>query len=433
MTKSRLFTIFVIVFIDLMGFGLILPLLPFYAESFGASPFVQGILVASYAFGQLIGAPILGRLSDRYGRRPILLLSIFGTFLSLLLLGFANTLIVLFISRILDGITGGNISVAQAYITDVTDEENRAKGLGMIGAAFGFGFILGPAIGGLLSAIGTSTIAPMVAESGNAFLQNINWTYALPAFAAATVSFLNVLQVYFTLPESLTAERRVEIQAKNNVNVPHRRVFSFSLLRDTLSREFVGSLLTVLFFYGIAFTMFQTVFPIYANQQLGLSEAQTGFVLAYVGILVALVQGLAIGRITARFPEDRLLFYSCILMAISLLGWALTPNVWILLIVLAPVALAGGVFGTVLNSSLTKAVDRDEVGGILGISASVESSTRVISPIIGGTLIGSLGGWAPGAMGAILVSAMAYYAWVKIVDKEKPKKQYSEEIEFVPK
>lgn len=432
MTKSRLFTIFVIVFIDLMGFGLILPLLPFYAESFGASAFLQGILVASYAFGQFIGAPILGRLSDRYGRRPILLLSIFGTFLSLVLLGFANSLVMLFISRLLDGITGGNISVAQAYIADVTDEENRAKGMGLIGAAFGFGFILGPAIGGLLSAIGTNTITPMIAESGSVFLQNIHWTYALPAFVAATISFLNVLQVYFTLPESLTAERRAEIKAENGGDT-EKQILNLNLLRETLSRVLVGPLLTLLFFYGVAFTMFQSVFAIYANRQLNLSEAQTGFVLAYVGILVALVQGLAIGRITKRFPENRLLFYACCLMSISMLGWALTPNVWILLIVLAPVALAGGIFNTVLNSSLTKAVNRNEVGGILGLSSSVESSTRVISPILGGALIGSLGGWAPGAFGAIVLAVMARFTWVNIVGVKKPKNAQPEDIEMVAK
>ena len=180
--KSRLATIFVIVFVDLLGFGLILPLLPFYAQKYGASALIVGLLASVYALAQLIGAPVLGRLSDRYGRRPILLVSIFGTFIGFLLLGLAEPLGslitgnsalqdevvigILFLSRIIDGLTGGNISVAQAYITDVTDEKNRAKGLGLIGAAFGMGFILGPAIGGLLS----------------------SWGYPVPAFAAALLS-----------------------------------------------------------------------------------------------------------------------------------------------------------------------------------------------------------------------------------------------------
>src|SRR5512135_3678920 len=151
MRRSRLTSVFIIVFIDLLGFSLILPLLPYYAETFGANPTLVGLLVGSYAAAQLVGAPILGRLSDRYGRRPILLLSVLGTFIGFLLLGFARSLWVLFASRILDGLTGGNLSIAQAYISDVTDAKSRARGLGMVGAAFGLGFIIGPAVGGILS------------------------------------------------------------------------------------------------------------------------------------------------------------------------------------------------------------------------------------------------------------------------------------------
>ena len=187
MKNKPLFSIFLIVFIDMLGFGLILPLLPYYAETFGASDTVIGLLVASYAAAQLIGAPLLGRLSDRFGRRPILLISLVGTLLGFLLLGFASTLFILFAARILDGITGGNISVAQAYISDVTDSKNRAKGLGMIGAAFGLGFIIGPATGGLLS----------------------QWGYAVPAFAAAGLVAINLLMVALWLPESLPPKKEL--------------------------------------------------------------------------------------------------------------------------------------------------------------------------------------------------------------------------------
>ena len=154
MNKKQLFSIILVVFIDLLGFSLILPLLPYYAESFGASAFVTGLLVASYTAAQLVGAPLLGRLSDRYGRRPVLLASVLGTFLGFLLLGFAGALWMLFASRIIDGLTGGNLSIAQAYISDVTDAKNRARGLGMIGAAFGLGFIIGPARGRPAQSVG---------------------------------------------------------------------------------------------------------------------------------------------------------------------------------------------------------------------------------------------------------------------------------------
>jgi DHA1 family tetracycline resistance protein-like MFS transporter len=256
MKNSRLLTIFVIVFVDLLGFGLILPLLPYYAEVYGATPVIVGLLVASYAAAQLVGAPLLGRLSDRLGRRPVLLLSVAGTFLGFLLLGFAaplgqllagwvapqaaNALIlgVLFLSRILDGLTGGNLTVAQAYITDVTDEQNRAKGLGLIGAAFGLGFIIGPAAGGALS----------------------QWGYSTPAFVAAAVSFLNLVAIFLLLPESLTAERR-SVMAQNQ-----RPPFTLKALVQALNQPKVGPLLHIRFFYGLAFATFQGVFSLYANR-----------------------------------------------------------------------------------------------------------------------------------------------------------------------
>ena len=179
MKKSPLLPIFLIVFIDLLGFGLILPLLPFYAKSFGANELTIGLLLASYSLMQFIGAPVLGRLSDRYGRRPILLISQLGTFVGFIMLGFANGLGMLFASRIVDGVSGGNISTAQAYIADISDEKNRARNFGLIGAAFGLGFIMGPAIGGFLSQFG----------------------YQVPAFAAAGLSFLSMTLTFFLLHE----------------------------------------------------------------------------------------------------------------------------------------------------------------------------------------------------------------------------------------
>src|SRR5512140_2722964 len=249
MKNRLLFSIILIVFIDLLGFSLILPLLPYYAETFKANAFVTGLLVASYAVAQLIGAPILGRLSDRYGRRPILIASIFGTFLGFLLLGFANALWVLFASRIIDGLTGGNLSVAQAYISDVTDAQNRAKGLGLIGAAFGLGFIIGPVTGGLLSQFG----------------------YNAPAFVAAGLALINFILIYAWLPESLTVEKRQQIGEQKKVPV------TLGALVTALKRPFTGSLLITRFFFGLAFAIFQSIFSLYALTKFALSAEQTGY------------------------------------------------------------------------------------------------------------------------------------------------------------
>ncbi|MGD8404070.1 MAG: MFS transporter [Anaerolineales bacterium] len=380
MKNRPLASIFLIVFIDLLGFGLILPLLPYYAETFGASDTVVGLLVASYAAAQLVGAPILGRFSDRFGRRPILLLSLVGTLLGFLLLGFANTLWILFAARIIDGLTGGNISVAQAYITDVTDAKSRAKGLGMIGAAFGLGFIIGPASGGLLS----------------------QWGYAVPAFVAAGLVTINLLMVSLWLPESLPPEKRETAASK-------RPSVNFSALMDALKRPFTGPLLITRFFFGLAFSTFQTIFALYALRRFNLDATQTGFILTYVGVLAAVVQGALVGRLSERFRDDVLIFVSVGIMALSLLGWALSPSVVVLLIILAPTAFAGGILNTVLSSALTKAVEPQEVGGILGLSASIESATRVIAPTVGGILLGRIGTWAPGAFGAILLAGLLFY------------------------
>lgn len=392
MQNRRLLTLFLIVFIDLLGFSLILPLLPFYAETFGATPFQIGLLVAAYAAAQLVGAPLLGRLSDRFGRRPVLLISLIGTFIGFLILGFASSLWMLFASRLLDGFTGGNISVAQAYITDITDEKDRAKGLGLLGAAFGVGFIIGPAVGGILSVYG----------------------FAVPAFVAAGLSLISILGVIFFLPESLTAEARARLEKKA------KQEFSLRNLWAAINRPRVGPLLNVRFFYGLAFATFQTIFPLYAQYKLGLDARNTGFVLTYVGILVVFVQGFLVGWLAARYNEYRLIFLATILMMIVLFAWALVPNLIALLIVLAPLAVAAGILNTLLNSALSKAVYPEEVGGTLGLSASLESLTRVISPTAGGILIGSLGTWAPGVVGGLIMLGTVSYAWRRLIVKPDP-------------
>lgn len=392
MKRNRLAIIFVIVFVDLLGFSLILPLLPYYAQTFGADAFMTGLLVASYAVAQLIGAPLLGRLSDRVGRRPVLLISIFGTFLGFLLLGFAGALWVLFVSRVIDGLTGGNLSVAQAYITDVTDQKNRAKSLGMIGAAFGLGFIIGPAVGGALSVYG----------------------YAVPAFAAAALSSINLLAVFFWLPESLTDERRAAMAAQK------KPAFTFGALWNALNRPRVGPLLHTRFFFGLAFATFQTIFALYAKDRFGLTAQTTGYVLAYVGVLSVLVQGFAIGKLTARFTETQLIFSGTIIMALSLLAWAFAPSLPLLLVIMAPLAFAGGTLNTVLSSALTKSIYPEEIGGTLGLAASVDSLTRVIAPSAGGFLLEALGAWGPGVFSAAIMVWVISFVWRRIVVNPDP-------------
>ncbi|MBU0495098.1 MAG: MFS transporter [Chloroflexi bacterium] len=386
--KRSLILLFVYVFVDVLGFSLILPLLPYYANTFGASDTVVGLLLGANALTQLIGAPVIGRLSDRYGRRPLLLVSLAGTVVSFLLLGWAGSLAMLFFSRVLDGFLGGDISLAQAYISDVTDEKNRARGLGIIGAAFGLGFIFGPAIGGTLSA------------GGN---------YGLPAFVAAGLAALNLLGVFLWLPESLPPAKRAAI-----VQSP-KSAFTPRALWEALNRRCVGPLLQVRLIYGLAFTMFETIFSLFALRQLGLDAQATSYVLTYVGVIIVLIQGGGIGLLTRRFNDKQLIFGGSVLAAFSLLAWALTPNVWVLLIVLVPLALASGVLNVVINSSLTKSVYPEEVGGILGLSAALGSVARVISPVVGGFLLGQVSPAAPGILGAVLMAWLIVFIWWRVL------------------
>lgn len=404
MKTPRLLTIFLIVFVDLLGFSLILPLLPYYAEAYGASPAIVGLLVASYAAAQLIGAPLLGRLSDRLGRRPVLMFSVAGTFLGFILLGLADPLgrmlaglvsfqsanifiiAILFFSRILDGLTGGNLNVAQAYIADITNESNRAKSLGLIGAAFGLGFILGPAAGGLLS----------------------QWGYNIPAFVAALISAFNLLAIIFLLPESLSPENR------ENLVTRQRPPFTLKALLAVLNRPIVGPLLYVRLFYGLAFAIFESIFSLYA-QSIGLSSQTTGFVLAYVGLLSVITQAGLIGPLTRRFRESWLIISGLWIMGISLLAWAFTSQLWLLLVVILPLSLSGGVLNTVMQSSISKSVSHDEIGGILGITASLDAFTRVVAPSLGGFLLGYFGRWAPGIFTAILMALAISFTYRRIV------------------
>ena len=383
--NKKLFSVILVVFIDLLGFSLILPLLPYYARTFQANSFVTGILVASYAVAQLIGAPLLGRLSDRFGRRPILLVSIFGTFLGFLLLGFANALWMLFVSRIIDGLTGGNLSIAQAYITDVTDAKSRSQGLGLIGAAFGIGFIIGPVVGGVLS----------------------QWGYAVPAFVAAALSFGNLILIYAWLPESLTEEMRASMPEK-------RPALTLAALLAALQRPFTGSLLITRFFFGLSFAILQTIFSLYALLKFNLNARDTGLVLAYVGTLSVITQGFLVGRISNKVRDDVLIIICVGVMALTLLGWGLAPSLPILLLIMAPNSMAGGILNTMLSSTLTKAVAPQEIGGILGLSASVESSTRIIAPTLGGFLLQQVGTWAPGVTGAIIMAGLFAYVWLAL-------------------
>jgi len=413
--RRRLVLIIGFVFIELLGYSLFVPLLPFYAGSLGASATLIGLLIASNAAAQFLAAPVIGHLSDTWGRRPMLLVSITGTAISFVFLALveplgrwtaagtpawltvdAAAIGWLFISRIMDGLVGGNVSLARAYITDITDEEHRARGLGLIGAAFGTGFIIGPALGGTLSNW------PFATERAVALGLS---RYAVPALAALVLSMLNLVGVALWLPESLTPDKRRKLAERERSLLPVRRI------RKALDRPRVGPLLQTRFFYRLAFTMFTANFALYTRYRFGLSDQTTSYILTYVGVIVVFVQGFLVGWLSSRFPERRIIVVGVGVLAAALLGWAVVPSVPLMLGVLALLPMAGGTLNTVTNSALTKAVREEDIGGTLGLSTSLDSLTQIISPIIGGFLIGELGSWAVGAAGALIMGGVVVYAW----------------------
>ncbi|HJX92920.1 MAG TPA: MFS transporter [Pyrinomonadaceae bacterium] len=367
MKRSPLIVIFTTVFIDLVGFGIVIPVLPFYAEGtvFNATPRTIGLLFASYSIMQLIFSPILGRLSDKYGRRPVLLISIIGTGIGFLTIGFAKTLWMLFAGRILDGITGGNISTAQAYIADITTKENRAKGMGLIGAAFGLGFIFGPAIGGILS----------------------RWGIHVPFFFAGGLCFANALLLYFTLPETVTKDHPARHSAAGGRGLAE--------LLQSLKDPKLGFVLIIYFLFIVAFSIMTTSFSLFTMFRFGYDAQHTGYLFAYVGLIAVVIQGGLIGKLVKRFGELPLVIFGAFCFAISLFA---VPFVGPAAGGLAALLIGGGVFSMgnslatpALTSLASKSVGPAQQGTVLGVTQSVASLARAVGPSLAALLIASSG------------------------------------------
>lgn len=370
--KAALGTVFLIVFIDLIGFGIVIPILPLYAEDFGPSPVVFGLLMASFSAMQFVFAPILGRLSDRVGRRPVLLVSLVGSAVGYVIFGFAGSLLMLFVSRIVDGISGGNISTAQAVIADITTPEERAKGMGLIGAAFGLGFILGPAVGGLL-------------------IQVAPW---LPGIAAATASLVAFAMVFFLLPESLDPETRRRTS---------HRTFTLGSLAEAVGHPFVWACLVSVFLIILAFSNFETTFAQFAVRVHDFTRSNVYWLFVYAGVLGALVQGGLVRHLAPRLGEARLVFFGTMLAALSL---GLMPYVGtkpLLLAVLALLAFGQGLASPSLSAMTSKLVDADEVGGVMGVYQGLSSLARIIGPFWGEWVYGQIGVAWPYRTGAVLM------------------------------
>lgn len=368
--RSGLATVFLAVLIDLMGFGIVLPLLPFYVSKFSASPIIVGLLYSIYSFAQLIFSPIWGSLSDRVGRRPIMLLSTLGASFAYALFGMAHTLPLLFISRMIAGIMGGNISTAQAYIADVTSPEDRAKGMGLIGAAFGVGFVLGPALGALF--IHPSFLKLLQIPEYNKF--------AVPGFFAAGLSFVSFLLVLFKLPES------VKPKDPDALRITKQSAFSKEFWSGI--KPLLAMLMGCVFLYSFSQSSLYSAFPLFCGFELSLSEEKIGMLYAYLGIIAILVQGGLIRILVKKFSEEKLFFLGSILMTAGFVLIPVSHSMKMLILFLSLLSLGGSFMGPTLNSLISKQTDPAEVGRVMGTSQGIAALGRVAGPTWGGFLYG---------------------------------------------
>ena len=353
--RSPLVVIFLTVFIDLVGFGIVIPVLPLYGERFGASPLVIGCLLAVYSLMQAVCAPLLGKLSDRVGRRPVLLISLLGTSAGFLLMGLANTLPMLFVARIIDGITGGNISTAQAYIADVTPPEQRSRGMGLIGAAFGLGFIFGPAIGGLLSHISPGA----------------------PFLFAAALAAANATAVYFLLPESLPARERREAG----------RHIALSEVFHPGNRRILSVVIGVYFCMTLAFSSMTATYPLFTERRFGFGPSENGWIFASQGIVGAIIQGGLLGWLLRVLNDKRLTLIGGVVLTASLFVLPTSYSLPALILATAGAAVGHSLMAAPLNGLASRHVDAASQGRLLGVMQSAASMARIVGPVLGGWLL----------------------------------------------
>ncbi|HEV2804432.1 MAG TPA: MFS transporter [Chthoniobacterales bacterium] len=353
--RSPLFVLFLTVFIDLVGFGIVIPILPLYAENFHASPVTIGWLTGIYSGMQIIFTPILGKLSDRFGRRPVLLVSIVGTAIGFACMGFAHSLTLLFAGRIIAGITGGNIAIPQAYIADVTAPEKRSRAMGMIGAAFGLGFTFGPLIGGMMSRI----------------------SYGAPFFFSAVLAVINAGLIYLLLPESLSREHRTQ---------PRKEASILEVFRHGRGAMFAVVLCTY-FFLVIGFSIMTTLFALFTEKRFGYDAQANGYMFGFVGIVSVIVQGGLIGRLIKIFGEVNLARTGMVLTSISLAFLPLCNGLAFLLLVSAGLSAGSGIAGPPLSGLASQLVESNWQGRALGLFQSAGSMARLLGPLFGGWLL----------------------------------------------
>jgi DHA1 family tetracycline resistance protein-like MFS transporter len=370
--------LFLIVFSNLLGFGIIIPLLPYYAENFGANPNEVTLLMASYSLMQLIFSPILGRISDIYGRKKILILCLIGSAISYFLLYFATSFGLVLFARSIAGLFASTTAIANAYVTETTSSANRSKGMGLIGAAFGLGLVFGPVIGGYF---------------GGGDIDNIN--YKMPFIFAIIVAIISFVLAHFIL---------IEPKKRNKQFISINFLDSFKDLINLFKIPALLFLITVSFLVTFSFAGFETTFALWTERAMSWASKQTGFAFTFTALLAALVQGVFIGKLTKSFGEIKLLITSCFLMLIGLFFITLSiQNLFYLTFSLGILGISVGLGNPSLNSLLSKNLSKNIIGASFGVIQSVGSLARILSPLVAGNLFYFIGINSPYNFGAFLM------------------------------
>jgi len=367
---SPIFVIVLTVFIDITGYGIIIPLLPYYASEFDAGPAVLGVLIASFAIMQFFFSPLLGRVSDSKGRKPILLLSLFLSFVGFTIFSFANSFLMLLLSRIIAGVATER-AVAQAYIADITDEKNRTKELGKIGAAFGAGFIIGPAMGGVLS----------------------TFSYAVAGYAAMFLTLVNIFFVLYFLSEP-NREREQSIEISGYLKG----------FRDSIKKPLLGSTLLILFIVTFAFSTIPVIVPLLGLELFNFDSFQLSIVFIYIGLIQILMQGFLISLLSKRFGEEKLIALGPTLMAIGVIVMPVFQNLVIFYLANSLLAAGFGLINTSIPAFLSKRSSGSEQGSVLGILSSVASIANIPGPLIIGVVYDVAGSFVPFAFSSIMLA-----------------------------
>ncbi|HVW67704.1 MAG TPA: MFS transporter [Steroidobacteraceae bacterium] len=384
MKNKQLGALFLVSVIDILGFGILIPLVPYMADRFGAAPQVITALFGAYSLCQLLAAPLWGRLSDRYGRRPILVSSLVGACVSYLILGLAGSLGWLFASRILGGFMAGNIAAAFAYASDVSTPEKRAASLGMVGAAIGVGFTLGPAIGGLLAGNDLRTAS-----------------FLLPAIVSASLSVFAIALVTFLLPESNTAERRREHHLRERVGP----------VRMLLKRPALRAIATAALLVTFSQAILESIFAIWALNKFGFGPRTVGLLMFCLACLAVLMQGGGVRVLVPRLGEAKLATLGVLAYVIGLMTVAESPTLAITGLGLALCGIGIGSFNPSASSLASKQADAHDRGAVMGTYQSSTSLARVIGPFVSGPVYAALGPAAPFVVGACVTLPAVWFIW----------------------